>query len=75
MNTEDCVLCRDGYPIIKTEGRECHEAFGVIWAHPLEEKPNTGEEGFVDSSICETCDGTGEVEGRLCKICGGKVYR
>jgi hypothetical protein len=33
------------------------------------------EEGFADDRICASCDGTGEVDGRLCRDCGGRVYK
>jgi hypothetical protein len=43
--------------------------------------PSLGEsalEDFInsdyDDTICRLCDGTGEVNGQLCKSCGGKGH-
>jgi DnaJ-class molecular chaperone len=37
----------------------------------VEEKP-FGSAG--DDNICDQCDSTGEVDGRVCTNCGGKGY-
>jgi hypothetical protein len=36
---DPCILCQDGYPIIKVKGQgEFHEALGFTWRHPLVEE-------------------------------------
>jgi len=45
------------------------------WEEPVFDPGTDIEEGFADDSICEACEGTGMVGGRLCKDCGGKIYK
>lgn len=61
MNETDCT-CMVEANLATNEPCPVHPVKGV-------------EEGFAGDNICETCEGTGEVEDRICKDCGGKVYR
>ena len=66
-NPKDCkCICHSGDPKTKfmSEAIPWCPSMGDGWA-PLVEVPD---------GICDQCDSTGEVDGRVCKSCQGKGY-
>lgn len=59
---------------LPSEFKPCCPRMGQKFIVLPEPEPGV-EEGFAGDDICIACDGMGEIDGRICKSCGGKVYR
>jgi hypothetical protein len=77
-NPDDCFCaCHTGeYKWPPQEFRPCCPRMGEAFRAAAHVFEPVGESAAVGDDICKTCDGTGaDEDGRICKDCGGKVYR
>ncbi len=67
--------CHCGNVCGRADEHTLHECQKCNYERQCEFPAPSAEDSFADDRICEACDGTGMVGGRVCKDCGGRVYR